>query len=422
MLMAKILIVGGPGDYQSAGTILRKGGYDPVSATNMKAGIEQAQMLPFGSLILCNFRLGDKEAPDFITELRKQRINHPVIVYGSILSSVDVCKAMNGHKAIDFVQQPAFDKELLVKVNQHLPKSGTQKSDPINPYPRTGRAFLAMKENVDRISAYDSNVMVMGETGLGKERIARYIHGKSHRANKPLVIISHPDYISETLSKVPCPACHIRSCFEKANGGTVIIKNIHSFCPHGQALIMSEMESGKYDVRVIATSDISIRNRIADGTFNPTLVHFTATCMIEIPCLRDCPEDVESLANFFLTEFAMANNQHVCKLTPGAVNMLIGYNWPRNARELRTAMTQCASVSTTGRITTSNLEHDCYTNFKTQITPVAELDEETRLVHALRSTRTLKEAAELLGMCEKTLHNKRRKYGLDVAGNKKLSA
>lgn len=420
--MAKILIVGGPGDYQAAGTILRRGGYDPISATNMKAGIEQAQMLPFGSLILSNFRIGDTEVPEFITELRKLRINHPVIVFGTNLSSVDVCKALNGHKAIDYIQQQTFDKELLVMVNKYLPKSGRAKLDQSNPYPRMGAAFLAMKANLDRVVSLDSNVMVMGEAGLGKERIARYIHSKSNRADKPLVIISHPDFISETVDKVPCPACHIRSCFEKANGGTVVIKNIHSFCPLGQALIMASLESGKYDVRVIATSDGTIRQKIAEGTFNHALVHFTATCIIEIPSLRNCPEDVESLANYFLSEFAKAHNQPPCKLTSGAINILTAYKWPRNVKELRTAMTQCASVSTTGRISADNLHNDCYTNFKTNVAPIAELDEEARITYALKNTKTLKEAAEMLGMCEKTLHNKRKKYGLNTEGEKKLSA
>ena len=422
MLMAKILIVGGPGDYQIAGAILRKGGHVPVSATNMKAGIEQARMLPFGSLILANYRIGDKEAPEFITELRKQRINHPVIVYGTNLSSVDVCKALNGHKAIDYIQMQTFDKELLVTVNKHLPKTGGAQCDHSTPYPRIGAAFLAMKANIDRISDFDSNITVVGEAGLGKERVARYIHSKGRRADKPLVIISHPDFISETLDETPCPSCHIRSCFEKANGGTVVIKNINSFCQRGQALIMAALESGKYDVRVIATSDGSIRKRISEGTFNYALAHLMAPCTIEIPNLRTCPEDVEPLANFFLSEFAKTHNQPICKLSPGAVNILMAYNWPRNAKELRIVMTQCASVSTTGRITSDNLHNDCYTNFKTNVAPIAELNEEARIIFALKHANTLKEAAEMLGMCEKTLHNKRKKYGLNTEGEKKLSA
>lgn len=419
--MAKILIVGGPRDYQSAGIILRKGGHDPTSATNMKDALEQAKMLPFGSLILSNFRIGDYEAPEFITALRERHINHPVIVYGTNLSSADVCKAMNGHKAIDYVQEPAFDKELMEKVNKHLPKIGCSKCDPTSPYPRFGSTYVSKMENLDKIAAYDTSVMIVGEPGLGKERIAREIHKKSNRADKPLVIISHPDFITETLSETPCPACHIRSCFERANGGTIIIKNLHSFCPRGQALIITAIESGDYNVRVIVTADTSIRQLVSDGDISHSLIHFADTCVVEVPTLRDCTEDIEVLANFFLMEFAESHNQPVCKLTEGALSTLNGYNWPRNAKELRSAMTQCASVSTTGRITISNLHNDCFTDFKKPTTPLVKMEEESRIMYAIKHTRTLKEAAEMLGMCEKTLLNKRKLYGLDENGDKKVS-
>lgn len=419
--MAKILIVGGPGDYQQAGVILRKGGHDPVSATTMSAGIEQAKKLPFGSLILANFRIGDKdcnEAPEFIIALRKARINHPVIVYGVNLSSVDVCRAMNGHKAIDYVQQQTFDKELLLKVNRYLPKKGCS-FDRTSPYPRSGVAFTNAMDCLSRIAKLDANVMIIGEPGLGKERFARYIHTRSNRADKPLVIINHPDFVTETLSEVPCPACHIRSCFERANGGIVVIKNLHSFCLRGQSLIMAEIESGRYDVRIIATADISIKEKIADGTLNDALMHNAATTTVFIPPLHDNPEDVEPLVRFFLKEFAELHNQPVCQVTPGALDMLRGYSWPLNARELRNTVTQCAAVSTTGRITVSNLQNDCYTDFKAPATlSMTGLDEESRIVFAIRSTPTLKDAAVMLGMCDRTLNNKRRKYSLDAEGNK----
>lgn len=424
--MAKILIVGGPGDCHGAGSILRKGGHDPATATNMKAALEQAKMLPFGSLILSKYKIDDgKEfnTPDFIKELRKRRIFHPVIVYGTALSSVEVCNAMNSHKAIDYVQEATFDKELLPKVNMHLPKIGMGKSlDPHTPYPRTGAAYISKIEDIERIAKLKSNVLVVGEQGLGKERICRYLVSMSDRADKPVVVISHPDFITETLNEVPCPACLIRSCFERANGGTVIIKNLHSFCARGQALIISAIESGDYDVRVIATADPSIRQQVEAGALNHALVHFMAACVAEIPCLRESAEEIESLANFFLGEFAAEHNKPVCTLTPGAINTLIAYSWPRNAKELRSAMTQCASVSTTGRITQSNLHNDCYTDFRTVQTPLMGLDEEARIVYAIKHTRTLKEAAEMLGICEKTLLNKRKQYGLDENGDKKVSA
>lgn len=418
--MAKILIIGGPGDYREAGAILRKGGHDPVSATSKKEGIEKAQKLPFGSLILLNFRIGDKdmtEAPEFIVELRKQRVNHPVIVYGINLSPVEVCKSLNDYKAIDYVQQQTFDKELLLKVNRYLPRGGCR-YDRTTPYPRSGAAFTNAMNNLDRIAKLDASVMIIGEAGLGKERFARYIHAKSNRADKPLVIIDYPDFVTESISKVSCPACHIRSCFEKADGGIVVIKNLHAFCSRGQSLIIREIESGKYDIRIIATADVSIRERISDGSLNHALMHNASTTTVVIPSLRNDTEDIEPLVKFFLEEFAKVHNQPVCKVTSGALNLMKGYDWPLNARELRNTVTQCAAVSTTGRITVDNLHNDCYTDFKVPTTPITELSEEARVAWALKEAPTLKDAAELLGMCERTLCNKRRKYSLDAEGNK----
>lgn len=418
--MARILIVGSSTDFKEASSVLRKGGHDPVSATSMSAGIEQAKVLPFGSLILANFKIGDKddnEVPEFIIELRKQRVNHPIIIFGHRLSPVEVSKAMSGHKAIDYVQQQTFDKELLKKVNLYLPKRGTT-SDQSTPYPRNCEAFTATMNNIDRIAKLDANVMIIGEPGLGKERFARYIHTKSNRADKPLVIINHHDFMTETLNQSPCPACHIRSCFEKANGGTVVIKNMHSFCTQGQSLILSEVDSHRYDVRIIATADLSIRTRMHNGSFNHALMHNISTASVVVPPLHDHPEDVEPLAKFFLQEFAKNHNQPVCQVSPGALKVLQGYLWPLNAIELRNTVTQCAAVSTTGMITVRNLQQDCYTDFRQSSPSAIEFDEEARIISAIKQTPTLKEAAALLGICDKTLNNKRKQYSLDAKGNK----
>ena len=102
-------------------------------------------------------------------------------------------------------------------------------------------------------------------------------------------------------------------------------------------------------------------------------------------------------------------------MTPGALDMLKGYSWPLNARELRNTVTQCAAVSTTGRITISNLQNDCYTDFKVSTAlSMFGLDEESRIVFAIRSTPTLKDAAVLLGMCDRTLNNKRKNIVLTL--------
>lgn len=406
--MAKILIIGGPGDSRNAELILRSGGHQTETASNEETALEKATRLPFGSLILMDLRLSEKTtAASLIEKFHSLHIFHPVVIFASTPNQNDICNAFRGYKAVDFLQPQTFDKTLIDCVKRHLPAGGLRKADPAMPYPRLSKAFTTVLDRADRLAQRDCNILIIGEHGLGKEKIARRIHRNSSRASKLFVVISHPDFVNENNEKQPCPACHIRELFEHADGGTIFIKNLHLFCAVAQNIILSSIESGKYNVRVIATADESIREQLNKGTFNETLFHHTSGGCLELPPLRDCVDDIEPLANYFLMEYAEENSEPKCKLTPGALNILVSYTWPRNIKELKNVITQCAGLSDNGRITVEDLHEIAFTNFKA-LPHDPDLCEETRVANVLKMSRTLKEAADALGWTEKTLYNKRK--------------
>jgi len=224
-----------------------------------------------------------------------------------------------------------------------------------------------------RIATVDSTVLITGETGTGKERIARFIHNESARAKGPFIAINCAA-ITETLLESELFG-HVRGAFtgsthdragifEAAMGGTILLDEIGEISLSMQVKLLralqerevrrvGENKSRPFNVRVIAATNSELTKEIAAGRFRKDLYYRLNIVELHVPALRDRREDILPLARILLAEAAERLKRKVTNLSPRAADQLLRYNWPGNVRELENAMERAVALA---RITRTELE------------------------------------------------------------------
>jgi DNA-binding NtrC family response regulator len=217
-------------------------------------------------------------------------------------------------------------------------------------------AIKYVQEEMQYAARSDAKVLITGESGVGKEIVARAIHQQSARATGPLVTINcagFPDSLLETEMfghvKGSFTDAHRdkRGWLEMAHGGTIFMDEVGEMSLRMQALLLRFLETGEIQrvgsdrqqaplsVRVITATHRRLLDRVAEKTFREDLFYRLNVIHIEVPPLRDRVEDIGLLLAHFLTEFSETHRTHVPELTQGAIECLAGYSWPGNVRELR---------------------------------------------------------------------------------------
>jgi len=230
----------------------------------------------------------------------------------------------------------------------------------------------ALREVFRKISLYapsDAAVVVTGETGTGKELVARALHDRSSRHQGPYVAVNC-SAISEDLLEselfghekgafTGAVRSH-RGRFERADGGTLFLDEIGDMPLHTQAKLLRVLEEGvvervgaeqgkRVDVRVVAATNVPLEKAVAQGRFRPDLYHRLSVLRIHLPPLRSRPEDIPALVEHFLEIFSRKYRRRIQRLTPEAISLLQSYLWPGNVRELRNVLER-VFVETPGEI------------------------------------------------------------------------
>ena len=232
-------------------------------------------------------------------------------------------------------------------------------------------AIRSVEEEIDHAARCDAKVLITGESGVGKEIVARLIHDGSARSRGPLITINcagFPDSLleSELFGHVKGSFTDAhrdkRGWLEAANGGTIFMDEVGEMSLRMQALLLRFLETGEIqrvgadrrlppvDVRVITATHRRLVEHIADKTFREDLYYRLNVVHIEVAPLRERREDVVVLFNHFLHIFCDSYQLPVPEVTPDAVNALTGYAWPGNVRELRNVAERLALRCREGRI------------------------------------------------------------------------
>jgi len=349
-------------------------GFRARSADNAEAGLKLANQEPF-DLVLTDFKLPGMTGLDFLHALKRVDANLPVVImtaYGTVEAAVEAMKA----GASDYVLKPFALAELILVIrkelaahelrieNRALREALGKRYEYKNVIAQSDKmqAVLAM---VERVAATNATVLLGGESGVGKDMIARAIHEHSQRAAGPFVKINStaiPENLLESelfgyeKGAFSGATTSKPGKFELADKGTLFLDEIGDVPAATQVKLLRVLQDREFerlggtktlkvDVRLIAATNRDLRAAIEEGAFREDLYYRLNVVAIDIPPLRDHKEDIPALANFFLDKFARESNQPVRKLNPDALRKLIDYHWPGNVRELENIIARGATLA-----------------------------------------------------------------------------
>lgn len=417
--MNKVLLVdASTSDHRIMAAFLTKAGYDPIMAEDFDAAKEEVAKLPPGAVVVAAMKFTGGTAQELINWQKREGYKFPVIAIVENLNGLDTIEVLQDHGAVAVVQRRAIDKQLVETVTKYARNAAAQSLSEISLIPRPSKEFHEIEEEIRRISTNDAHVIIFGESGLGKERMAKAIYQQSRRVNKPLTILEAG---GAALVGKHDPASgnsemynRIDGYFHNATGGTIIIKNIHLLNFDKQSVLLHILSNEHPDVRVICTAEPELLEMVTEKTFRPTLFYHLREADITVSSLRKVSDDIVPIAEYFLQEKAEEKGEPVKKLDASAIKALKLHPWPGNIRELKNVVLLAAENVVGNVITASDLliSHSS-PETKDSLRLRNPSDERQKIADALAKTGgNITQAAKLLDIARTTLIYKIKHYGL----------
>lgn len=373
--------------------------------------------------------------------LRTTREKYPSIPFVMMTAHANVERAVAAMRdgATDYLQKP-FDASALVEtVNRMVKRSSLGANSMVAEDPKT----KSILDIVRRVAPSIASIMISGESGTGKEVLARTIHEFSDRSEEPFVAINCaaiPENMLEAIlfgyekGAFTGATTAREGKFEQANGGTLLLDEISEMALDLQAKLLRVLQEQeierlggksvtKVDVRVLATTNRRLIEEVSAGRFREDLYFRLNVFPIEVPPLRERPNDIVPLANRFIERYATTNS---LSMTSEAENQLLAHSWRGNIRELGNCIHRACILSSGHEITAEELVFDELADQSSQANMAMELtvpddlkvSEREMIISALReSNGNRKVASERLGISGRTLRYKLAKYkeqGIEV--------
>ena len=367
----------------------------------------------------------------------------PVIfltAYGTIPDAVDAVKA----GALDYLTKPFDGKELVRKIENILPIIPPQQAISQSQMEAgivwgKSAAMTELKEMLLKVAASNANVLILGESGVGKESVARMLHNSSPRKNKPYIVVdcgSTPAGIleSELFGHVKGSFTHAiqdkKGLIEAAHGGTLFLDEVGNISQEMQSRLLRFLEERTIrqvgaikeidiDCRVISATNADLKAFADEGKFRLDLYYRLKVVTLQVPPLRERREDIPELAQFLVDTYTGNNNLPSLKLPQKTLDWLRTLSWPGNVRELKNALETGIILCKNNQILPEDLQLD------SEPIPMAvsndpnfsiEQSEKEAIIRALRQTKGVKkDAAELLGISRRAIQYKSKKYDLDAS-------
>lgn len=416
--MNKVLIVeASESDRRLMSGLLVKHGYEPIAVETMEAAKDEVEKLPPGAVIVTAMKFTGGTARDLINWQKNEGYKFPVIAIVDNLNPSDLLDLM--HSGItDVIQRPAIDKQIVETVGKHVRDIDVPTADDllIN---RPSKEFQRIEREITRIASADANVIIFGESGMGKEQIAREIFRQSARTDKPLIVIEAGGAALVGEHKPGSEKSEmynrIGGYFKKAAGGTIILKNVHLLNFDKQSVVLHILNEDHPDVRVICTAEPELLELVREKKFRPTLFYLLRQLDVNVPPLRRLKEDLPAIVDYYLMRYSQEKKEDPKHLSASAMKLLRQHSWPGNIRELEVAIL-LAAQHVEGMVIRADDLTIC------QATPIMketlllrdENEERRRIEDAMIQAQGIKaQAAKLLGIDRKTLSYKMRNYGME---------
>src|SRR5262245_6316964 len=338
----------------------RMAGYEAVVCDNAARAITLLKSERF-DLVFSDVVMPGKDGLTMLAEVRELGIATPIIMISG-QATVDMAVRATRLGAVDFLEKPISSEKLLLTVENAL-KLARLEEENRQLRRRVGRHDLVWKSDamrrvmaqLDRVATSESRVCILGETGTGKELVARAVHERSPRREKPFVTLNCAAVPSELIeselfghekgSFTGAAARHLGK-FEQAHGGTLFLDEIGDMPTAMQAKLLRLLQEGELEriggerpivvnTRVIVATHRDLATLVRKGVFREDLYHRIFVFPITLPPLRERVEDIPLLAEHFASIVAEQNSWKPRTFSPEAIEQLTRYSWPGNVRELR---------------------------------------------------------------------------------------
>ncbi|MCQ2403292.1 MAG: sigma-54 dependent transcriptional regulator [Lentisphaeria bacterium] len=402
-------------------------------------------------IVLTDLRMPGMDGMAFTREVVSWP-NAPLIIMLTAYGSVQTAMAAIRAGAYDYLTKPVNLDDLEMMIDRGLEvleerKNATRKSAPVAPEGIIGSspAMKKLIEEARQVAAARSTVLITGESGTGKELFAHALHAWSPRSRNPFVAV-HCASFNENLLESELfghekgaftgASDRFIGRFERADHGTLFLDEIGEISLATQVKLLRVLENRNLervggsltipvDVRLIAATNRDLKAMVQAGTFREDLFYRLNVVNLQLPPLREHPEDIRPLMDHFLTVSARDNDRDVTGITQDAANVLVSYSWPGNIRELRNCMERMVVMARGTTLTVSDIPKEIVEALSTPQAesattdkaeePIATLDIHAnellamkRALEQAKGNRT--KAAEILGISRRTLQRRLLQY------------
>lgn len=396
-------------------------------------------------LVLTDFRMAEMDGLELLSQIKRHLPDTLVILmtaFGTIENAVACMKA----GAYDYLTKPFSLEQIQHLVDRALELKSLRREvrelrsaiDEAPDLDSRSHLMVVLLETAQQAAKSDATIVLTGESGTGKNVLAKEIHKWSLRHDHPFVVVNCTT-ISEHLLESELFG-HMRGAFtgafkdkpgrlEAADGGTVFLDEIADLTPPLQTKFLRFLQEQRFervggqqtiqvDTRIIAASNRDLQQEVSAGRFRADLFYRLNVITLRVPALRERPEDILPLAKKFLSGASARNRRPGLQLSPEACEALTAYPWPGNVRELRNAIERAAVLSRANLIEKDDLPDMIFQPQpgRPLASPMDATLEEVEADHirrVLSQAATLDEAADTLGIGIATLWRKRKRYQID---------
>jgi two-component system nitrogen regulation response regulator NtrX len=447
---AHLLIVDDePNTLASLSRAFRLEGHEATVCDNAARALELAKAQSF-DLILSDVVMPGKDGLSLLEELKTQGVATPVVMMSG-QAHIEMAVRATRLGALDFLEKPISTEKLLLTVDNAL-KLGRLERENRDLERRLGKHEIVWQgetmrkvmAQVERVAASETRVCILGETGTGKELVARTLHERSARADGPFITLNCAAVPAELIeselfghekgSFTGAAARHVGK-FEQAQRGTIFLDEIGDMPLPMQAKLLRVLEEGeveriggdrsiKVDVRVIVATHRDLEAHVRDGKFRQDLFHRIYVFPLRLPPLRERREDIPTLIEHFAKQVSAANGWKPMRFAPAAISALQEYAWPGNVRELRNAVERLMLLASSDEVTADTVALALpassggsdvgFAGSGPLADRVRSFEKQTILAELKRNHNQISNTARALGLERSHLYKKTEQVGIDL--------